>query len=417
MTLETTSVVEEAMDEPRIELEAAVEDASEGKDGYDLSELGDADSQTVATIPAENESTSSPVAQQVPMPVTANAEVADPTDQVPTPSRRQPNFIINIPGTPKFILSPVNTPRPAGEAVPVSVSLPPSVLRALRQQPSSPGPSQILAQVSVASTQSDGLFTPAEVSATITPSEPIEDPHRQALDKLAEVLLGHIPVHPEGQSSASALRGLSLPDLPPQLRLDSLAADEMVLQSPHVDDILGDIPGFDTLQNLGDTSSSPVTLPRRTPSAFMGVTMSRKSTDPILMADPYPYSLSTPGSELHPVHDEGSEEDAALDNSMSSNSTMEKETGEKDSLNLLDDEELELQYPPGVDIFSGSQDVNLSQADFDVPPVAAAPQFEEIVQADDPFKLMGTDSAVAPGPVNNDEGSSGNPSNINTPLV
>jgi len=416
MTPEASGVAEEAsMHESRIEYEATVvEDVSEGKDRSDLGEfqLGEEDSQTMDILPAEDEPTSSPVTQQVPMPVTANAEVADPTDQLPTPSRRQPNFIINIPGTPKFILSPVNTPRPAGEVIPVSVSLPPSVLRALKQQPSSPGPSQILAQASVASTQSDGLFTPAEASRTITPSDPLEDPHRQALDKLAEVLLGHVPVYPEGESSATALREPSLPDLPPQLRLDSLAADETALQSPHIDDILGDIPGFDALQNLRD-SPSPAALSRRTPSVFMGVTLSRRSTDPVLMADPYPYSLSTPGSGLHPVHDEGSEEDAALDNSMSSNSTMEKETGGKDSLDLLDDEELELQYPPGVDFFSGSQDVNLSRKDFNAPPAAATPQFDEIIQADDPFKLMGTDSAIAPGPVDNDE----NPSDINTPLV
>lgn len=379
--------------------------------------------------------------EEFPMPVTANADVPDPTDRTST-ARRQPNFVISLPGTPKFVLSPVNTPRPAGEAVPVSVTVPPSILRALRQQsqqPASPGPSHLLPQASV---PADGLFTPSEPSATITPAEPptehpaqssaqnLDDPHRQALDKLAEVLFGHIPLQERfgfdqefGSSIPQVSAEQSLPEVPHQLRSGPFSSE-----ARGSDDILEDIPGFDALESMHSASSLPSTISQRTPPIFMGVTLTRRGTDPVLMADPYPYSLSTPGPISYPIHYDMSEDETGLDISMSSNSTMEKELDEKDIFSLPDDGEGSEQYPsaPVQPTTNAGQDekealsVDASEdSATNTGVVASPPQFEEILKAEDPFKLMGTDSTVAPGPVKDDgESSSGeHSSETNTPDV
>ncbi|KAF8653305.1 hypothetical protein AX16_004005 [Volvariella volvacea WC 439] len=72
----------------------------------------------------------------------------------------------------------------------------------------------------------------------------------------------------------------------------------------------------------------------------------RKSTDPILYADPYPYSLSTPGADY--AKDEGSEEDMELESSSSS--------GE------VEDDNLDLLYPSDNEIY-GPSTINEEQTE------------------------------------------------------
>ncbi|KAH9485489.1 hypothetical protein JR316_0002397 [Psilocybe cubensis] len=55
-------------------------------------------------------------------------------------------------------------------------------------------------------------------------------------------------------------------------------------------------------------AATPSSIPHRAPSVSMKMTLARKATDPILMADPYPYCLSTPGpSTYHLNEDDGAE--------------------------------------------------------------------------------------------------------------
>jgi hypothetical protein len=92
------------------------------------------------------------------------------------------------------------------------------------------------------------------------------------------------------------------------------------------------------------TSSAVSPLP-------MGVSLTRPRV-PVLMSDPYPYSLSTPhNSFAYILPEEGSEEETGLDNSMSSISTLEQEKDKKVSAGALDDgEDLEFQYPPEQEV-------------------------------------------------------------------
>lgn len=94
------------------------------------------------------------------------------------------------------------------------------------------------------------------------------------------------------------------------------------------------------------TSSS--TVP---PPLPMGVSLTRPRV-PVLMSDPYPYSLSTPhDSFAYLFPEEGSEEETGLDNSLSSISTLEQEKDKKGSVGALDDgEDLEFQYPPEQEV-------------------------------------------------------------------
>jgi hypothetical protein len=154
------------------------------------------------------------------------------------------------------------------------------------------------------------------------------------------------------------------------------------------------------------------------PPVSMLVTPTRKPTDPILVSDPYPYSLSTPGVSLI----DPTEDDSEQDNSMSSHSTLgEKDLEDKDTNSILDDaDELELQYPPEPDVLSELNDPAAAKGeeqgeeasskivdevadvdahgDFDPESVVARlPQSSAEVQ---PANIPTIDSTVAPGPIN-----------------
>ena len=198
--------------------------------------------------------------------------------------------------------------------------------------------------------QGTDLFDPADKSASVTPLENI---HRQVLDELAHTFFRTPAVSPTSTP---------VEELVPVANID-LVIDRAVghvrvaqpAQLPPIGREGTNIFDAHTASNIHATNSrdSPISIPtfpppRDTPVPTH-VTLTRKPTDPILVSDPYPYSLSTPGVSLM----DPTEEDTEQDNSISSNSTWEKDLEDKDTNSILDDaDELELQYPPEPDILA-----------------------------------------------------------------
>ena len=258
---------------------------------------------------------------KVPMPVTADANVMDPTSYPDTPSH--------------------------SSVIPEALDVQPQTQR------QAPG---------------DGLFTPARQSTSVTPTSSPGNVHSRPLDELTQTLAF-------GSCSSGNIHATTLRDGP------------------------------------ASVSSSP---PFREPVS-MHVTLTRKPTDPILVSDPYPYSLSTPDISLM----DPTEEDTEQDYSMSSNSTLEKDPVDKDIFSIFDVDELELQYPPEPDILAESNvfatakgedaskfvnQVADLDADGDFDPEFAAnrlPQLSAEIQpvADLP-KLITSGNTVAPGSSN-----------------
>lgn len=93
-----------------------------------------------------------------PMPVSANPDIPDPTSLPRTPDRSTrltPPTLGSIPGTPQFLLSPNHTP---GTPIPVSVPVPASILKVLQLQQS------------LAGSSTSGLFTPQNEEEASAPS-------------------------------------------------------------------------------------------------------------------------------------------------------------------------------------------------------------------------------------------------------
>ncbi|KAF8161273.1 hypothetical protein B0H34DRAFT_796084 [Crassisporium funariophilum] len=411
----------------------------------------------------------SPVRQSVPMPVTANADVPDPTSRPQTPSRH-PNFILNLPGTPNFILSPTGTPRLPGEPVPVSIPIPQSVLRALRQGQTP------------ATVQGDGLFTPAEVSAEVsatqTPIEPpSEDIHSHLLTELAQAFFGTPFASSSGEEHHDAIdNGLhalnhlettvdpfSAPAQPAPQQTSALTSasqePKVVASNSAGSAVFSDVQAAsvpaDRETSVANTPSNSTSITHRQYPNSMRVTLSRKPTDPILYSDPYPISLSTPGVGLDPSN-EASEEDTEQDNSMSSISTAEKdaeleEKGDARVFDDMDDLELELQYPQESEVITEAKDdvsapmpaeniVNVAveavcpaKTSQEVVDTAADVVFDvdtgknpavdlhqlptQLQTTEDPFELKGIDSTDAPAAFTDAEGtipSSVKPEDITT---
>ena len=294
------------------------------------------------------------VEHDLPMPVIANANVVDPTGCADTPSHQRAS------------------PVPA----------------ALDEQP------QSQQQAS-----GDGLFTPADESITVTSA----NIHCHVLDELARVFFGTpIVSSTPVEEFSSMLNADRMSDL--GLFINDRAIEEIEAPVQHIS---GAHPS-EVIQ--AETShDNPISSLPPDPAISTLPTLTRKSTDPILVSDPYPYSLSTPG--VHPT-----EEDSEQDNSMSSNSTLEKDLEDKDTNSILDDtDELELQYPHEPEVLAelkgpaAAKDEEASKivdeiaivdarADFDPESVVAhLPQSSAEVQ---PANLPTVDSTVAPGPIN-----------------
>ena len=330
---------------------------------------GSKESSTSATHVAPN-SVSSTVEHDVPMPIIANANFVDPTSCPDTPSHQGASL---TPGAPDS--------RPQAQ-----------------QQASG-----------------DGLFTPADGSTTGTPA----NIHRHVLDELARAFFGTpIASSTPEEEFFPVLNEDHLSDL--GLAINNRAVDEIIeapVQLPPIDaEATMQISGVHPSENIQTKPprDGPISPLRSDPPVSMLVTPTRNPTDPILVSDPYPYSLSTPGVSLI----DPTEEESEQDNSMSSNSTLEKDLEDKDTNSVLDDaDQLELQYPPEPDILAemngpaaakGEEASKIvgevahadAHGDFDLESVVAPlPQSSPEVQQ--PEKNPPTiDSTVAPSPIN-----------------
>lgn len=221
------------------------------------------------------------------MPVTADANVPDPTE---SPSRLRECSGFTFLDRLKIVLGAVDSSG-SPEPDPVVNSLEPGI--------------------QVRNTIADGLFTPAGFSATATPAESTKDFQESQNDVVED---DRTSIDPSDAYEPSGVRSGVLDVQPSSVDTPNPSNDLSVVQK--------------------SVDSGPFSPPVISPFVLMRLP-SRKSMDPILMADPYPYSLSTPGAILQ-MDDGSSEEDA--NNSLSPHSTMEKEN-EKGDL-------LELQYPP-----------------------------------------------------------------------
>jgi len=286
----------------------------------DLQEPIDGSGPPMSATHVNPDSISSTVEHNVPMPITADANVVDPTSCPDTPS------------------------HPSVSPIPVALDLQP---QAQRQAPG------------------DGLFTPAEESTAATPARLPENINSQILDELAHVFFGTPVVSstPVGEPAVSNADLLSEIGLVIDQAVEEIEALQPV-QLPPIGTEAAHISGAQASDSIHATASRdgpisvPTSPPLRDPPVSMHVTLTRKPTDPILVSDPYPYSLSTPGVSLM----DPTEEDTEQDNSMSSNSTLEKDLEDKDTNSILDDvDELELQYPPELNVSAAAEPEDASK--------------------------------------------------------
>lgn len=341
---------------------------------------------------------------QLPMPIRADANVPDPTESPTTPAcRRQRNFILSRQGTPNFVITPVDTPRSAGESVPVSVSIPHSVLRALGQGNTeflSSSPTPLRRNLP---SQTDGLFTPAEpVEPLMTSTSVVSVPDlpKQTLqladegEEIVSVVMergsesslpeGEMPLndiepvskaddkldhnHPDvlGNHSQQAPEmvveehGIESPGWTPQNGVEAISKADIGLEAVQEDEPIEANQNLVGEENLDLPLSEHGELVQG--SQLRGVLPdTTKSPDPILCADPYPYNLSTPGASL-PV-DESSSEVVLMENSLHSDSTLEKDNemdwGVKKVGNSFESA-LELQ-PPQAESFAGLEHAYLAE--------------------------------------------------------
>lgn len=306
---------------------------------------------SIATLPTQLD---------VSMPASANEDVIELTDRpLASPPSSLPSDVLNTSG---IVSSHLLTPRSAGEPIPVSIPVHSSTLRAMTQL------NENLATGSPDnSTQVDGLFTPAEA---VTKSTEQELESRRILTEMAQYVFGTgtssalfsstLEKSQDSGSTAAPSHGsrlASLPEIPTSQRLSRLPS--ATGDNEFSADVFGQVSSTDLPEGaVSDTvNNTPLpdgtSLRYRAPSVSMRVTLSRKPTDPVLMADPYPYCLSTPGPSNYPGQDEASEEEIGFDNSQSSISTVEKEMEDKDASSIVDDDEgLGFQYPPDVALVS-----------------------------------------------------------------
>ena len=366
----------------------------------------------------------------IPMPVSADPNVPDPTDR-PTsvnyiaPSPVRTPMMLTLPGTPAILLSPVGTP---GRPTPVSMPVPGSVLG-----------SAVLRAVQLLQSQSansaSGLFTPANGSGSLpdTPSnqqsradtpEVVVDVSRTvvAQDALS------VPVNSEGSLDdrttatpregspdidEAASNGGEMMDLSdkvvdqtrtePSSPEEATAGHDEVMTAPSRP--LPEDTGTPTSRGKLHSNNRPTPI-----QSAMSVVYCSEPTTPILHADPYPYSLSTPGASLHVFEDGSQDEDADSpseeENDRSSCSfTAKNEADAEESDQVMtadaDGSEFELLYPSEEgegDVFTaheqevGGKYVSPSNG-ADQPAVdenlgTTIPSQDESIDADDPVQVV-----------------------------
>jgi len=246
---------------------------------------------------------------ETPIPTTAIADVPDPIDHLQTPP---PHLNLNL-GILDDIASPIGAPHSPGELIADPLAIPPSV--------ESLGEGVIHSSLSGVTTQPK-LFTPVGRSPSVEPPDKAPDSATLVPEEIkSEVISGDVP--------------------------------QQDLQSEHADHLQSTPANEKT--NLGGGLSEYPTNTSQSSATFKGMLLTRKPSIPILMADPYPYCLSTPESSMYAGQDEASEEEIGLDNSLSSNSTLEKEIEvTRHEANILDDlDDLDFQYPPESEMQTG----------------------------------------------------------------
>ncbi len=358
---------------------------------------------------------------QLPMPIRADANVPDPTESPTTPAcRLQRNFILSQQGTPNFVITPVDKPRSAGESVPVSVSIPHSVLRTLGQGNTeflSPSPTPLRRNLP---SQTDGLFTPAEPaepSMTSTSIVSVRDLPKQASqiadegEEIISVVMEHGSESspPEGEMPPNDIEPVSkaddiveldhfevlenhlqrTPEMVVEREETAVVAEEHGIESPPLNDVEAiskadailesDQSRLEAVQedkpieaNLNLFGGEILDVPlsengelvqgSQPHGVLPDTTPLRKLPDPIHRADPCLYTLSTPGAALQV--NESSSEVIVMENSLSSDSTLEKDNkmdgGVKEVGNSLESE-LELQYPLQAESFSQLENADLAE--------------------------------------------------------
>ncbi|KAG6841373.1 hypothetical protein C0991_011713 [Blastosporella zonata] len=169
------------------------------------------------------------------------------------------------------------------------------------------------------------------------------------------------PVNPEHKHSVSVLSSVLLPIL------SSSNTKEQHPSSPptagHVASCVPEIPAASSeaewFSRLPTVSAAPIPSPYDDP--WRKVLMMHKTTDPILLADPYPASLSTPDDgpsmdKQDASTEESSFEESSQDNSLSSSSSLDQEREhnvENITTNGQDKDKAgntELQYPRDGDL-------------------------------------------------------------------
>jgi len=246
---------------------------------------------------------------RIPMPVTADANVPDPTES-PT-RRREGNHVGSLP---IFAFVPDNASKklaalPSGIPYPAPPSLASDPFTGLSPDFLIPYPR----------IQTDGLFTPAEPSTTTTPAESATDlSHDEAKKDINARPTG-------GQLKDLPIEPGNSVDFDDAYLFAEIHQNLSSLDDPSSADVFVDVSSAKDIEPT--PLSPPAALSQWLPSVSLHVPLSR-STDPILMADPYPYSLSTPEAPQIP-DDGGSSEDNTMDNSISFDSITEKGTDDQ----------------------------------------------------------------------------------------
>ncbi|KAF4563265.1 hypothetical protein EYR40_007018 [Pleurotus pulmonarius] len=162
-------------------------------------------------------------------------------------------------------------------------------------------------------------------------SQPVSEPAKKASAPASTAILLLRPSHLRDDIRNNPSLGVQPAD-------DKLPVSPVIAASPRPDDVIVP-PPVDAPSTGPDTDAAPK------PESPKPMVMTRqKSTDPVLYADPYPYSLSTPGFEVDTT---GSEEDIDdLDISMESTSSGTKSSDDKGD-DAADDpmDDIVLRYP------------------------------------------------------------------------
>ncbi|KAG5650818.1 hypothetical protein H0H81_010930 [Sphagnurus paluster] len=264
------------------------------------------------------------------MPVCADPDVPDPTSRPRTPSNE--SLINSLPGTPVI-------ERPS----PVSLPLPPSVLKALQIQ-------------SPQSTSSNGLFTPAGISDSGATSP-------KSATAWSDMETQDVTVEDQGPAVSKPPEDATLTSVPEPQGLKEIHATQELVEPvliPHVKDTTP--PVVEHQESQPEASSiSNTSLPHHLPPVPFPLTVQMRKfvpTEPALTVDPFPASMSTPDNfaytavSPHPftaIREQSPTENITSASSLGDTNIPNKIDAVLDASvqnqELFDLEEIELRYP------------------------------------------------------------------------